>query len=378
MKKFFYILFSILFNIFKMCPLKSDKITFIATHDTSSHGNIGMIYNQIKAKKLPYRTYFIKREDYKFNRSEGFSSLMKHFVRFFIIKNFHLATSGYVILDNVFLPAAYFRYKREAKVIQLWHSAGAFKKFGMDIPANGELRKLEERADSTYTHLIVNSESIKPIFAKAFNMKHNRVYPSGLPRTDIFFNEKEIASRKKFFYRAFPELKDKKIILYAPTFRDDETTNVKLKFDFEKFFKQFGREYVVLLRLHPFVKKNFILENHWHGLLYDFSDYEEINDLLLISDMLITDYSSIIFEYSILKKPIIFYAYDLEKYENQLRGFYYPYKDFVPGSVVSDMDQLIRVIAEHDYNMDKLESFVKKYNDYFDGSSTERFIEMFL
>jgi CDP-ribitol ribitolphosphotransferase len=278
-------------------------------------------------------------------------------------------------MDNVFLPMAYIRFPKKVKVIQLWHGTGTIKRFGQDVNT-GTLRKLEKRANSRITHLIVNSEETRKKYAGAFGVTEDNVFIYGLPRTDMFFDQRIAKEKKRSFYRRYPGLIGKKLVLYAPTFRDSEILNPKLALDTDKMCKELPKDYVILLRLHPYVtevyKKQGLLPAKGNDRVISMSSFGDINTLLLVSDYLITDYSSVIFEYCLLEKPIIFYAYDLEQFSDHGRGFYRPYEEFVPGPVVKDTRDILRLLKENQYDLGKIRSFVNRNYRYLDGKSAER------
>lgn len=110
----------------------------------------------------------------------------------------------------------------------------------------------------------------------------------------------------------------------------------------------------------------------------DVTDYPEEKDLLLLADVLITDYSSIMIEYALLNKPIIFYPYDYEYYVKEERGFYFDYMDTVPGPIAHSPQDIVKIIKEKDYDFDKIKEFTKMEFDYLDGNSTNRIINYIL
>ena len=174
--------------------------------------------------------------------------------------------------------------------------------------------------------------------------------------------------------------KNKKIILYAPTWRDDEHTSgvgytYKLGVDFDELKKEIGNEYVILFRAHYLVANSFDFERY-KDFVIDVSNVDDINELYLVSDLLITDYSSVFFDFANLKKPIIFYMYDLEKYKGELRGFYIDL-DELPGKIAKNEDELINEIhkiKEFEYD-EKYKRFNKKFNYLDDGQASKRVIE---
>ena len=172
--------------------------------------------------------------------------------------------------------------------------------------------------------------------------------------------------------RIFPIINKKKVILYAPTYRDDELSVSDLKLDLAKMYQALKDEYVLFLRLHPAVRVD--LTNDFPDFIFNVSNYHDVNHLLTVTDLLITDYSSIPFEFSLLHKPMVFFAYDLEEYA-QSRGFWEPYEELVPGPIVENTSELINVLKNEQFNMDLISTFALQWNEYSTGSSSEQLVK---
>lgn len=370
MKKIGYLIFAIFFSFFRLFPRKKNKVFCIMTHDGSDGSSVGVVVQALKQRNEKYEFHYLKKAE----RESVKQHKLTQFLSFFLVKPYHLATSSVVMLDNVFLPMAYLKFAKDVKVVQLWHGTGTIKKFGQDVNT-GELKELEKRANSTITHLVVNSEYTKEQYSHAFGLEKSRIFSWGLPRTDEMFSEEITKKKTEHFYQKFPELKDKKLVLYAPTFRDDEVNEPKLCLDLEKLMKETDSNTVYLLKLHPFVAANFNIEGISSERVKNISFYQDINTLLMVSDVLITDYSSIIFEYCVLEKPMIFYAYDLEKFSKQGRGFYEPYKEYVPGPIARTTEDIIQILNKNSYDFERIVLFKKKSYQYLDGQAINRLIK---
>lgn len=380
-KKIGYLLFAFFFYIDRIFTrVNKQKVFCIMTHDSSMDSNVGMIIQEMKKKNPNYKFYYIKKEETAEVKNGG---KVKSILSFFLVKPFHMATASYIFLDNIFLPMSYLHFSSKTNVVQLWHGTGTIKKFGQDAN-EGNLKKLEKHANRTITHLIVNAEEIREQYAGAFGVELDKVYATGLPRTDVLFDVEKKREDKKEFYRQYPELKDKKIVLYAPTFRDDEVAKPKMELDLDKFIHELPENLVCIIKLHPFVAKQYSWtkeqQERYKGRIYNLSSYPDTNTLLFVADVLITDYSSIIYEYCLREKPMIFYAYDLEDFESKGRGFYESYEEFVPGMVVRDTMEVIEAINMNLYedkcDYERIEWFRDRHYDYFDGKSTERVIQL--
>ena len=269
---------------------------------------------------------------------------------------------------------AFMNFKDEACVVQLWHAPGAFKKFGASVENSSMIRKISENTD----FLITSSAGIGKFYAEAFQIDSSKIYPLGLPRADYYFKDHDVSALKDNFYNKYNIDKSKKIILYAPTFRQVEKfNNVFSYLDLNTFNEKLSDEYVLVLRLHPKIKKFYNGDISSGEYYVDCSDYANEQELLLIADVLVTDYSSIMIEFALLSKPVIFFAYDLDNYISSERGFYLDYKNDLPGPVVYNSDQLIAALRGG-IDTSELESFTKTQFDKIDGSASKRIVDFVL
>ena len=282
--------------------------------------------------------------------------------------------------------------KDEQVYVQCWHGT-PLKRLGHDIEIksvnsteNKKVRnKRYDRDASMYNYMISPSKFCTEKFTSAFNLKNlhkeDVIIEKGYPRNDYLFNYKK--SDVKRIKKELNVPLDKKVILYAPTFRDNQHSNnigytYSIAVDFDNLKKKIGDEYIVLFRPHYFIANKFNFDKY-KGFVYNVSEYEDINELYIISDILITDYSSVFFDFANLKRPMLFYMYDLEEYKNNLRDFYIDLKE-LPGPIVETEKKLISEIKNIE-NYDKkyktkYEKFNKKYNYLDDGKATERVIEV--
>ena len=344
------------------------------THDAGPEGNVAVMRDYIKEKDKEYQFIELHRIDTYFGHS---LAKMWHF---FVVDAFHFATSAYVFLDNMFLPMGYMKMRKKTKVVQMWHGTGVIKKIGADTNT-GKLKELEYRANQNNTHLLVSSPVTKAIYAQSFSMPQDKVYITGMPRTDAFFDTAYQQKAVNAFYEEYAQCRGRKIILYAPTFRDSQVANPVIELDYQKMAKELGEEYIIGLRLHPFVARNRRKDVSLPENVIDFSAYQSLHTLLFATDILVTDYSSIIFEFAALQKPMIFFAYDLQEFKKQGRGFYWDYETYVPGPVVQDTAQVIagiRQLMEETPEEDakKRKAFVEDTYQYQDSNARQRIVEL--
>ena len=297
------------------------------------------------------------------------------------------ATSKYWITNSRISDAIL--KKKNQIYLQCWHGT-PLKKLGFDIKVEegNSMNSIKDihykyQVDSKkYTYLLSPSAFCTEKFTSAFNLKavgkEDIIIEKGYPRNDYLVNYHQSDIERVKNTLNLPS--DKKIILYAPTWRDNQHQSglgytYKTEVDFDRLRKELGDEYVILFRAHYFVANKFDFSKY-AGFVYNASLYDDINDLYIISDILITDYSSVFFDYSILKRPIIYYMYDLQEYQQVLRDFYISL-DELPGKIVETEDALLEAIG----NVDALtyDEKYKKFNDTYtyldDGKAAERVVK---
>ncbi|MGE8206615.1 CDP-glycerol glycerophosphotransferase family protein [Heyndrickxia sp. NPDC080065] len=374
--KLYLLLFKIQFNFFKLFPLQ-DKIVFVVSFKDNSL----FVYEEMKRRKIRQKVVFLC-ESSSFNVIKNNVDAQ---VLLFESKNiidmvkaiYYLAISKNIIVDNYFGFLSAVSFKDGVQCTQLWHAAGAIKTFGLkDKSVSLRTKRAKERFQRVYNQfdkVIVGSDEMAEIFKKAFNLSENNILYTGIPRTDIFYNQEHQEMKRRELFRQNPQLKDKKIIFYVPTFRDDSLDSFDFQLDLDQMCRELSGNYVVLIKLHPAIKNRPIIEKRLEGFVFDYSTYANVNDLLFLTDYLITDYSSIPYEFSLLEKPMIFYPYDLVEYQEQ-RGFWGRYEDLVPGPVVYETKDIIEVIKNNQFDYEKIRDFSRTWNKYSLGRSSENLV----
>lgn len=352
---------------YSLQPIHKKQISFVSDSRVTISGNFEFIYQELKRRNTDFKISFYLKPSIKTKKTwKEVRTLAKA-----------LATSRYVILDD-FYPLVYpLRIRGNADLIQVWHAVGAFKTFGysrLGMPGGPKIQSLNHR---NYTEALVSSHNIADKYAEGFGISIDKIAPLGIPRTDIFFDEPKKQAIRERLEDDLPFIKGKKVILFAPTFRGNGQQSAYYPFEmlnFKEIYEALHEDYVFLLKIHPFVQNKPTLPYEYSDFYYDVSDYREINDLLLVADQLITDYSSVCFEYALLKRPMIFFAPDLADYM-QSRSFYFNYFDFIPGSLAENTGDLIQQLKHPKIDRAKLDGFVDFFFDDLDGRSTARFVD---
>ena len=283
-----------------------------------------------------------------------------------------MAQSRFILVDD-YEPLVYvLRLRPGQKLVQVWHAMGAFKRFGYGR-ISAEKNSLTHR---NYTDAVVSSPEIVPIYAEAFGIDESRVKPLGTPRTDCFFDFAYVDSAKNRLYDKEPRLRGRKICLFAPTFRGENVHGAYYPqgfFDVKRFMNELPEQWVLIIKMHPFIKEKTDIPAGLENRVFDFSGEREINDILFIADVLVTDYSSVIFENAVIGNPAVLYAPDLDEY-NGGRGFYYGYSDYSCGEVVYQFDDLAPAVLRARRGNEKLAEFKSRFIPLCDGKSCERFV----
>lgn len=281
-----------------------------------------------------------------------------------------------ILLDDYFPPLGWLNLSPETKIIQLWHAGSGFKSVGYSRFGKFGSPGLTN-AHRKYTYTITGSRHLKHVYSEAFGIEEEAVIPTGLPRIDTFLDPADQEAARRDAYEAFPQLKGKKVILFAPTFRGRgaaEATYPYDKIDFDALYELCGDDTVVAFRMHHFIPGQVPIPEHMRDRFIDVASYRNGNNLLLVTDLLITDYSSIIYEYSLLKRPMLFFAYDEQVYSS-VRGFHRPYVETAPGKVCHSFDELLAAIRDEDFETWRGDQFRKENFDNIDTGSSDRVID---
>lgn len=351
--------------------VQRDKIIFVENHAERLSSDFVLLYNAAKQKKYNVSVHYLQVS------SSSWGTVIIRTLGLI----WDMATAKCIFLSESNSVFGAFVLRRNTKLVQLWHACGAFKKWGYSVADKtfGDDAKALETypGHRNYDLVCVSGEAVCWAYEEAFGLQKDSgiVKPLGVSRTDVYFSE----TKRKQAYSHLRELQlpigGRKVILYAPTFRGDiRCAKAPSELNLQSLY-ELHKEYIVLIKNHPFVKERMDIPKQYDNFCIEIKDQMPIEDLLIVADVCITDYSSIIFEYSLMQRPILFFAYDLEDYYDE-RGFYYPYEEFVPGPIVRTTEELVQEIKHlNRFDWDKLAVFRKQYMSGCDGHSTERIME---
>ncbi|MCD8095490.1 MAG: CDP-glycerol glycerophosphotransferase family protein [Ruminococcus sp.] len=275
------------------------------------------------------------------------------------------AQAGGLVICNYFVPAHACKKRSETKVVQLWHSCGALKKFGYSTP--NDIPKSYKGSVSRNIDLVTVSAPVcESVFKEAFALKDGIARAVGVSRTDVFFDKEfEKASLRKLYSRC-PQLEGKKILLYLPTFQGDASHAYSVGLEQVKALKKSMKGWAVIIKQHPRIKSR--------GRFDDF----EASELMVCADMLITDYSSVVFEYALLDRPMLLWCPTLDEYIEE-RDFYLDFKREMPCPIVTDGERLEEEVRKEyeSFKSGRLSDFTDRYMSACDGNSTRRIADFF-
>ncbi|AJA56780.1 CDP-glycerol glycerophosphotransferase family protein [Lactococcus lactis] len=342
-------------------PVSKNRITFISLEHDNLSKDFKLIYDRLNdEKKYDLRTLLFKFEpSFWGNIKYGWACVRQLFL---------IESSRLVIIDYNNFVVSKFPHRKKVKVLQLWHATGALKKFGNDVD--------RDYVVNHYDYAIANSDFLKPIFARAFNMKEEQVFVTGIPNNDKIFDENFVNQTYQRLLEKYPILKGKKIVTYAPTFRGRISTHFReVLIDLEKVHQKLGDDYLIIYKSHPLISHSDYEKNERVLFIQD----ELISSLFCVTDILVTDYSAIAIDWMVFDKPIIAYSPDLIRYSHK-PGFTIDYENEFPGSVTKNEDELAEAIKSVSKNADrdslKRKNFTDKMYKFNDGKSTDRVLEL--
>jgi len=298
-----------------------------------------------------------------------------------LLAGYHLATARLFVVDDYFFPMYVIRPRRGTARVQTWHAAGAFKKVGYSVldKSFGADESLvgQVRIHSNYDLCLMPSDAATVHYMDAFRQPRERFSAAlGLPRTDLFFDASRRASAEAAISERYTLPPDRRILLYAPTFRGDTMHAARYddSLDLDAMRQPLGDTWIVLLRLHPFVRRSVTIGPALAPFVRDVSDWPDMNELMFVADLLVTDYSSAIFEFALLGRPMAFLAPDADAYERE-RGFYLDFRRDMPGPIFATTEALATWIASGDLDPTPSIAFARRSFDVADGHATERFVD---
>lgn len=375
-------LYKLVFKLVGYLPPKKNLVVFESFLGKQYSCNPRAIYEYLKENHPNYEMVWSVDPRYIHN----FQDKNLVYVKRFSIRWLFIMARARFWVSNSRLPL-WIPKPAHTIYLQTWHGtplkklAADMKEVHMPGTTTEKYKENFHKESRNWDYLISPNKYSTDIFRRAFRFDKT-IIESGYPRNDFLLNdneEKTISALKERFN--LPA--DKKIILYAPTWRDNQfhakgQYKFDIQLDLDYLSEELGDKYIIVLRMHYLVSENFDL-TPYKGFAYDFSNHEDIRELYMIADLLVTDYSSVFFDFGNLRRPIIFYVYDIENYRDTLRGFYYDFEQKAPGPLAKTTEEVIQYIKDLTDNHGSHELGFKDFHEEFcyleSGNSSKKVVE---
>lgn len=350
---------------------RTNTVLFISEQSNTCGGNQMAVYNRMKERKMDEQYTLLLSARMAASQRQSYGSWLSLMRK--------IAMSQLIFIDDHAPVFDWLKLNSRTRMVQLWHAGAGFKSsgysrwghFGCPAP---------QSCHRQYQYGIAGSRHIAHFFSEVWGILDEQVLPAGMPRMDEYLDENNRRTVTEKLYESYPMCKGKKVMLFAPTYRGKNRKTAHYPYsllDFKRLYELCGDEWVVLFKMHPWVHDGVPIPEEYQDKFLDVGTYPNINDLFYITDLLITDYSSNIFEYSLMRKPMMFFAFDKVQYSFS-RGFHRDYEESAPGKICYTFDELMDAFAAQDFEYEKVEEYVEKHFDYIDTHSSDRVIDWFV
>ncbi len=349
--------------------IKHKTILFLSAQDDKLALNMEVLYERMLERGLDKEYNFLFSLRKATSEKQSIVSTLR-MLRYMALADVILVDDHIPVLDWLVL-------EQEKKIIQIWHAGAGFKgvgysrwgHFGCPGPFS---------CHRQYTYSIAGSSNIAPFFSEQFGILDEQVIPTGMPRMDKFLNKENRKVVTQQLYDLLPEAIGRKVILFAPTYRGQNRKNAYYPYeiiDFEALY-QYCIDFnaVIIFKMHPWVAQDVPIDVNYKDRLLDLNQYKNINDLFYITDVLITDYSSSMYEYSLMRKPMLAFSFDKVQFATS-RGFHRNYDENIPGKICENFSELMSALRTDDYEFEKNEQYLKEHFEYVDDRNCDRVID---
>ncbi len=353
----------------KLNPKRKQNILFLSEQNETIGTNMMAVANRMKERGMEdqWNILFSGRSIVE-HPGYGMKSWLQVFHK--------MGIADVIIVDDHAPMMDWLKLTKDTKLIQIWHAGAGFKSSGysrwghISSPA-------PVGAHRQYTYGIAGSRRIAHFFSEVWGINTEQVLPTGMPRMDEYLSPEHRKQKEAELRKQYPIINGKKVILFAPTYRGRNHKDAHYPYeliDFDRLYDFCADEYVVLFKMHPWVADPVPLKEEQKDRFLDVNSYPNINDLFYITDLLITDYSSNIFEYSLNLKPMLFFAFDEVQYAFS-RGFHRDYQSSAPGKICHTFQELMEALETKDFEEEKVKEYVDVHFDHTDAGASDRVID---
>lgn len=353
--------------LFSVLPIRPDRVVLASPRTASLEGNLRYVREALVARNPGLRpVVLVERYSY------GLRGKLEYFARM-VRGMYYLRTARLFVVDNAYLPVHVAPHRRGTTVVQVWHAASAIKRFGMDT-----VRKPDE-PERTFLHryydfVIVSAEAVREVYAAGLRTPIDQVLALGVPRTDFFFDEPAMAAARSRLLAAHPALAGRQVVLHAPTLRGRGDAKVSAaELDPVLLRSRLPEAYALVLKPHPNVSTD-SLPTGGYDVVVD--PLEDMNALLALTDILVTDYSSAVFEFALLRRPMVLLIGDLDAYARD-PGVCVDFATEMVGAQATDTAAVANVILAGRFDLSRYDAFLARHMAACDGHASERFVDRF-
>jgi teichoic acid ribitol-phosphate primase len=353
--------------LFTLLPVVADRVVLASPRSPRLEGNLRYIHAALR-ERYPLLQPVVLLEPYGY----GLTAKLRYLART-VRGMYYLRTARLFVVDNAYLPVHVAPHRPGTTVVQVWHAAGALKRFGLDTarpPAEPERTFLHRH----YDYVVVSAEGVRAIYSAALRTPIERVLALGTPRTDFFHQPVALAGARARLLERHPVLAGRRVVLYAPTLRGRGSDKASVAgLDPVRLRALLPQEYALVLKTHPNVKPESV-PTAGYDVVMDRA--AEINDMLALTDVLVTDYSSAVFEFALLKRPMVLLIGDLAAYA-QDQGVWLDFHTEVVGAKAVNTDEVAAAILAGVVDLEAYDAFIARHMGACDGQAGRRFVDRF-
>lgn len=344
------------YSLFKLFPVKK-RIVMISRQSDKVPFEFQMLKKEIENRENHVQTIILCKTLGRAVDGAQLKSLLRStaYLPHMFVQMYYLATSRVAILDSYCITASLLKHRKTLKIVQMWHSMGTMKLFGWSVlnKEEGNSCKIAEamKMHANYDYYIASSPAYQEHLAKGFHCSSKKAKIFPLPRYDLLKDDAFQNQKRKEIYQVYPQLKDKKVIVYCPTFRKDESLMSSALQRLEEVIPQ---GYCLVVKLHPLSKLKIMSKQSLCDAQFT------TMEMLSVADYVISDYSCVIYEAAVLNIPLSFYIFDFGQYEES-RGFAIDYMNELPGIISTDPKEIMKHICRDDFDRKELQQFANKY-----------------